>query len=108
MRLSRKRFRVARRATALSAGAGGTRLRFSLSEAGRVRISVQRRRRAGRFVRVGVLRRSAPAGRSGVAFTGRLGKRALRPGRHRLRITATDAAGNASRPAVVGFAIVRR
>ena len=103
--LSRTRFRVARRSTALSASAGTT-LRFSLSEAARVRISVQRRR-AGRFVRVGVLRRSAPAGHSGVAFTGRLGRRALRPGRHRLRITAVDAAGNASRPAVAGFAIVR-
>ena len=106
VRLSRKRFRVARRATALSASAGTT-LRFSLSEAARVRISV-RRRRAGRFVQVGVLRRSAPAGRSGVAFTGRLGRHALPPGRYRLRITAIDAAGNASRPAVVGFAIVRR
>lgn len=107
VRLTRARFRTARRSTALSAGTrAGTTLRFTLSEAARVRISVQRRR-AGRATAVGALRRSEPAGANRVAFSGRLGKRALRPGRYRLKITATDAAGNASPPVLVRFAIVR-
>ena len=62
VRLTRARFLVARRATALSAATrAGTTLRFTLSEAARVRISVQRLR-AGRAAAVGALRRSGPAG----------------------------------------------
>jgi hypothetical protein len=99
--LSRKRFRVARGATALSAAArAGTTLRFTLSEAARMRIAL-RRVRAGHVKRVGALLRSEPAGPGRIAFSGRLGTRALRPGRYRMRITATDRAGNRSQPAVV-------
>jgi signal transduction histidine kinase len=78
--LSRSRFRVARRATATVAAAhAGTTLRFTLSEAARVRIAL-RRVRSGRVVRAGALLRSEPAGAGRVRFSGRVGKRALRPG----------------------------
>jgi hypothetical protein len=43
-----------------------------------------------------------------VRFSGRLGRRALRLGRHRAVLTAVDAAGNRSAPARVGFRVVRR
>ncbi len=41
-------------------------------------------------------------------FTGRIGRRALRLGRYRATVTATDAAGNRSRPRRVTFRIVAR
>lgn len=105
--LSRSRFRVARRATATVAAArAGTTLRLALSEAAHVRIAL-RRVRSGRLVRAGTLLRSEPAGPQRLAFSGRVGRRALRPGRYRMRITATDAAGNRSRRAGVRFRIVR-
>jgi Tol biopolymer transport system component len=115
----------------------GTRIRFTLSEQAKVRIAVERRgtglrrRRAGRvrcvrarrpavlraprrarcalFRRVGTFtRRNRPAGRNSVAFSGRLGRRALRRGRHRFVLSATDAAGNpsTSKPRLA-FRIVR-
>jgi hypothetical protein len=37
-----------------------------------------------------------PVGRARVAFSGRIGRRALRPGAYRLIVTAVDAAGNRS------------
>lgn len=60
------------------------------------------------FVRsAGSFSRAAPAGRNSVAFSGRIGRRRLSPGRYRLTITAKDAAGNVSKPTSVGFRIVR-
>ena len=107
VRLRRARFRVGRAATAVTARVrAGTELRFTLDEAARVRIAVQRRR-GRRYKTVGALWRNAPTGRARVPFSGRLGKRALRPARYRLTLVAMDAAGNASRPARVGFRIVR-
>ena len=43
-----------------------------------------------------------------LAFSGRIGKRALKRGRYRMAITATDAAGNRSKTRVLKFTIVRR
>jgi len=42
-----------------------------------------------------------------VRFSGRIGTRALRRGRYKLRLVATDAAGNRSAPRTVAFRIVR-
>jgi hypothetical protein len=56
----------------------------------------------------GTLQRSGKAGANTVAFSGRLGKRALKPGRYRAVITATDAAHNAGKPVTLSFRIVRR
>jgi hypothetical protein len=43
-----------------------------------------------------------------VPFSGRLGRRALKPGRYRAVIAATDAAGNKSSTVTLTFRIVRR
>ncbi|HET8821953.1 MAG TPA: hypothetical protein VFM57_10435 [Thermoleophilaceae bacterium] len=40
-------------------------------------------------------------------FSGRIGRRKLRPGVYRARFVAADAAGNRSRTATVRFRIVR-
>jgi hypothetical protein len=53
-------------------------------------------------------RRLKSAGAKRLAFSGRVGKRALKPGRYRMAITATDAAGNRSRTRVLKLTIVRR
>ena len=67
------------------------------------------RQRAPRCTRVraaGRLTRRQAAGAAAVAFSGRIGARALPAGRYRVTIQATDAAGNLSLPRRVGFAIV--
>jgi DNA-binding beta-propeller fold protein YncE len=120
-------FAVAAAATPVSALARGTTFHFALSETSRVRISIQRvlpGRRAGkncrkptsrlvhkrackRFVAAGALSRSENAGASSVKFSGRIGRRALRAGRYRATIRATDAAGNTSTASSVSFRIVK-
>lgn len=59
------------------------------------------------LVRKGSFSRSAPIGRSKVAFSGRIGRRALKPGRYVLRATPTDAAGNVGAARTVSITIVR-
>lgn len=106
----------------------GTVFRYTLSEAARVTIAIQQRkpgRRAGRRCRKqtrrnrsrrrcrlwptrGTLRRTGLAGRNRVPFSGRLGRKALKPGRYRAVLIATDAAGNRSAPKRLTFKVVRR
>lgn len=125
-------FAVGPRATPLTAKRRrvprGTKFRFNVTEAGSVRIQVQRARpgrrlrgrcrkpskrlrsrpRCTRWVRVGTLTRRVPTGESRVTFSGRLGRRALHRGSHRAGLVAIDAAGNRSRVARVKFRVVRR
>ena len=127
--MTNRTFAVARGATAISAGAKrGTRVRYTLSEPATVAFAIaretkgrrvgrkcrrttaanRRRRPCTRIVRAGrTLIRQSPAGPSALRFTGRIGRRALRPGRHRMAIVASDRAGNRSRPARLRFRIVR-
>lgn len=118
--LSPSRFRVGRADTPRSAQRrrrAGTIVRFRLSEPATVRLLVQRplpgrlvggrcvapRRGAGagrrcrRWRTVLTLTREGRQGRNRVRFSGRSGKRVLRPGRYRLAARATDAAGNRGR-----------
>jgi hypothetical protein len=113
----------------------GTRFVYTLSEAARARLTIARAergvrvgrecrkatrrllaqlrrkkrrvRRCTRFVRAGKLTRTSRQGANRVAFSGRIGKRALNPARYRTTLVATDAAGNASAPRKVTFRIVR-
>ena len=105
----------------------GTTLKLSLSEPARVRFDLlkkstgrrvgrrcvkprranRKRKRCTRLVRKGTFRRSAPTGRSKVAFSGRIGRRALKRGRYVLRATPTDAAGNTGKPDSLSITIVR-
>ena len=89
--LKRKRFAVGRKR--------GTVLRFGLSEPARMKVRVRRAR--------GSLVRAKGAGAGRLRFSGRLGGRALRAGRHRMVVTATDAAGNRSPRVILRFRIVR-
>jgi hypothetical protein len=101
---SKKAFAVGRARTAISALVRGTVLRYKLSEAATVTIQIKRagaKRAAGRLVRKG------KAGANSIRFTGRIGKRALRPGRYSAVLTATDAAGNRSKPSRLTFRVLR-
>ena len=125
------RFRVGKTATAVSsrkAAPVGTKLRFSLSEPAAVTItflqaragrrvsgrcrtpsrSNQRRPRCTRYVSVGSLRRRGVGGVNTVAFSGRIGRRALAPGSYRVSAVARDAAGNVSKTSTGSFVIVSR
>lgn len=88
--LSRARFR---------AGVG-TRVSYRLSEAAAVSFRIVGLR--GGFVRQGKV------GPNSFRFRGRLRGRKLKSGRYRLRVVATDPAGNSSRAEYVRFRIVRR
>ncbi len=104
-------FRIGRASTAVAASTPrGTRFRYTLSEQARVTFKIQRRLAGhpARYRRVGRLTRSGRAGVNRTRFSGRLGKRALRPGRYRVRITAIDAAGNRSARRIARFRITRR
>ena len=89
----RKRFTIPR----------GTRFSYKLNEAAAVVVKIKR---SGRTV--AKLKRSARTGANSIRFSGRIGKRALRPGRYRAEISATDAAGNHSAVRRLSFRVVRR
>jgi hypothetical protein len=122
-------FRIARAGTAVAARShAGTQFRYTLSEAARVTLTIRQalpgRRHAGRCVRatsalrhaarctryrtVGTLRRTGKRGANAVAFTGRIGRRALVAGSYQAVISATDAAKNKSKPRSARFRIAAR
>jgi hypothetical protein len=108
--LTNRRFRVARRGTPLAARRAprGTRFRYRLSEPAKLAIAIEkcRTRRCTRYRRRGALTRTGQTGANSVRFSGRLGRKALKPGRYRARLRATDAAGNASQRRTLTFTVV--
>ena len=124
--LSRRRFRVGSKSTPLVAATpAGTVLRVDPSEAVKLTATVERlqkgrrkgsrcsaRAKTGRrctiVKRAGALTRTLPGGSASIPFSGRLGSRKLAPGSYRLRLVATDAAGNRSAARALPFAIVAR
>lgn len=105
----------------------GTVVRFTLSARADVRFTIEarstgrrvgkrcrpatkrlrRRRSCVRWQSKGVLsRRAQAAGARTLVFSGRIGRRALRPGRYRVTLVATGAGGR-SRPATATFTVTR-
>jgi hypothetical protein len=128
VRLSRRTFAVGRARTPVAAKLRkGTTISYSLSEAAGVRFKIERtlpgrrsggrcrkptkrlskHRRCTRYRTAGTLRRSGAAGANRLAFSGRIGRRALKRGPYRLTVAATDAAGNASKAKRAKFRILR-
>ncbi len=130
-RMTNRRFRIARGATAVIARRVplGSAFVFRFSTAARLRIALSRLlpgRRVGRrcvaptralaragaksctrFLASGTLtRRLEPAGADSVAFTGRVGTRALATGAYQASLQATNSVGS-SKPATLAFTIVR-
>ncbi|MBA3261120.1 MAG: M36 family metallopeptidase [Thermoleophilaceae bacterium] len=107
----------------------GSEFRFRLSERAKVVITIERalpgqkvgrscrppsrrlrgRVRCTRYKKQGSITRSKrPAGRNAIDFSGRIGIRPLPRGRHRVTVSATDAAGNRSKRRRISFTIVRK
>jgi hypothetical protein len=84
----------------------GTTFSVTLDVPARVRLAFSRLVR-GRPIRAAAAVIAVRAGRTRIPCDGRVGARRLRPGRYAVAITATDAAGRASPPAVLRFRIVR-
>jgi hypothetical protein len=133
-KLSNRRFAVAKAAPAARPTKAkakvkrGTTVRLTLSERASLTLRVQRRavgrrrgrscvaatkklikakaRRCIRYTPVGTLTRRDAAAAVTIAFSGRIGRTALRKGSYRFAITATDAAKNASATRLLGFTVV--
>jgi hypothetical protein len=68
----------------------------------------RKKRHCKRFVRVGRFAKASTAGANTKGFSGRIGRKSLKPGRYRATLVATDAAGNHSRTKRLRFRVVRR
>lgn len=68
----------------------------------------RKRKKCNRFVKAGkFVRKNQQAGARTVAFSGRIGKKKLKPGKYRIRVTAYNSAG-ASNKVYRPFRVVRR
>jgi hypothetical protein len=105
----------------------GTTFTYRLSEDARVVFTIQRIRKGRRvhkkcvkptkknrkkkackrFKRAGRFAQQASAGVNTKRFSGRIGKKKLRPGRYRATLVATDGQGNASKPKRLKFRVVK-
>jgi Tol biopolymer transport system component len=126
--LTNRRFAVGSGRTPASARTKrGTSFTFALSEAAGMTIAITRRadgrRSGGRCVAprrglerkcprtiavVKLTRAAAHAGANRVAFSGRVGRTALKPGTYQARLVARDRAGNRSGPVTLTFMVVRQ
>ncbi len=127
--ITNKKFAVGAKATAVTARAKkGTTFVFSLSEQARTTLTIQRGRpgrrkgrsctkptsknrkakKCTRYVKVGALARNGVSGANAVPFSGRIGKKALKPATYRAAIAAVDGADNRSATKYVAFRVVRR
>jgi hypothetical protein len=79
--------------------------RYSLSEAARVLFTIERVLPGRKFGRPRRFAVSALAGLNVTRFSGRIGGRALAPGRYRLILLATDATGRRSAPKRLTFQV---
>ncbi len=129
--LSNKRFRVGKEATAISAHKipRGTTFRFTLSAPAQLQIVITRAspglrhgrscvapsarlRRAHakhctRTLTVGTLKRAHESSGAGhISFSGRVGRRALRPGSYRAVLTASNEEVLRSKPVTLSFTII--
>jgi hypothetical protein len=130
-KLNRKTFTVGKRPTAVSAVVGdGAKVNYALSEAATVSFFVVRAqpgllkgklcvaptaklrkakaKKCTRTVLVGTLKRKVSAGAQTLVFTGRIGKKPLRPASYQMVLSAADAAGNRSKTRTLKFKVVRR
>ena len=130
-RLTNKRFRVAKQATAISARKAplGTSVRFTLSAAAKLQITITRSaaglrhgrsclapsaklkrahaKHCTRTLALGTLTRSSePEGADSVPFSGHIGHRALSAGAYDAVLGASDTGGR-SKPVTLSFVIVR-
>lgn len=69
---------------------------------------IAHKKACARFVRRGAFAQDSTAGANRRKWSGKLGKRALKPGSYRVTLTAKDAAGNVSKIKRLKFRVIRR
>jgi hypothetical protein len=110
LRMSPRRFAVSRPAAAARVKSGraptGSTITWLMNAAAKVRVNVQRVR-GKRHIAVTSFERTGIRGENTVRFTGRIGRRTLKPGRYRIRITARTADGRTAGPQTLLFRVVR-
>ena len=127
--ITNKKFAVASASTPVAARAKkGTVFSYALSEPSGVTLTLERvttgrrkgkdcvaatkknkkGRKCRRYVKAGAISRTGVLGKNSVPFSGRIGKKALKPGNYRASIVATDAAKNASPARTVAFTVVKK
>jgi hypothetical protein len=127
--ITNKTFAVGPQATPVAARAKkGTTFVYTLSEPATVAVTIEQAqsgRRKGsscvkqtsknrkakkctRYVRQGAISRAGIAGPNALPFSGRIGKKALKPGSYRAVIVAADSAGNRSSAKSIAFKIVKK
>jgi hypothetical protein len=106
--MTRARFRVGSRSTPVSAAPPrGTSFKFTLKAPGKLTIAITRRGPGAHTVKVGTLTRAKlQYGKHTIPFSGRIGKRALKPGAYRATLRARNAKGT-SKPVTVRFSVVK-
>ncbi|HEX4623831.1 MAG TPA: hypothetical protein VH231_05215 [Solirubrobacteraceae bacterium] len=126
--VSPSRSRVGPQATAVAAasGATGTTITYRLSKAANVTLqfqqplpgrrkgsrcvapsrSLRKARRCTRLSPKGTLTRTGQQGTNSVAFSGRIGRKALKPAKYEVAITATDSAGQTSAVSTASFTVL--
>lgn len=106
--MTNTKFLVGSGSTAVTAKARrGTRFKFILKAPAKVTIAITRRGPGVRHRKVGTLtRKHLRHGRRTIAFSGRIGKRALRPGAYKATLRARNAKGR-SKPVAVKFSVVK-
>lgn len=92
--------------SAIASAALGADVSYRLSEPATTTFRVLRRK-GKRYLGIGSFEQRGEAGGNRFRFSGRVGRRALPPGRYRLLARARDNAGNRSKARTRAFAIVR-
>jgi hypothetical protein len=95
--LTHRRFSIGR------APRRGTAFRLTLSKASTVKIAIRHAKRSA-----GTLKFATRQGANRIAFSGRIGRRALPLGRYVATITAAEASGKRSAPRTLPFTVVKR
>jgi hypothetical protein len=110
--------------TPVSGAKKGTTFRFRLSEPATVTFTIQRKlkgrrskgkcrqkakkgRRCTLFKRAGAFRANGVAGANSKSFSGRIGRKSLRPGRYRAVLRAVDPSGNKSSKKTLSFRVLK-
>jgi hypothetical protein len=110
VRMTNRRFRVGKRRTPRVAKRApvGTAFIYRVDQPATARIQIQRLRRGKRPKRVGTLRRRVRRARQvRTRFSGRIGRKALKPGRYRATITAGATGVQRSAARRITFRVVR-
>jgi hypothetical protein len=70
--------------------------------------SNRKKRSCTRYVKIGSFAQDGVQGTNSKAFSGKIGRRTLKPGKYRATLVATDASGNASQAKRLSMKVVKR